>query len=192
MRLTSLAAAAASLLACTSDRGDGSARDAGMGVACGPTTCGAGEVCCTSCEGARSCSPGGCPGIACFDARVLDAGSDAVATDAPEIDAPVEPDAGPIVCSGSSPSFPTWGHGCAADADCEIGRHMVDCCGTMAALGVLSTERAAFDAAEATCESMYPPCGCASRPTTAEDGRDETAGTIAVRCAAGECDTHVP
>jgi hypothetical protein len=88
--------------------------------------------------------------------------------------------------------FPTFAKACSSDADCFIALHQINCCGTLVALGYSTSARAAFAAAESTCEGMYPGCGCAQGPTKAEDGRTDLQGTISVRCSAGTCNTYVP
>lgn len=99
----------------------------------------------------------------------------------------------PIVCRPGPPhTFPQFDRTCGIVDDCDIGFHQIDCCGSRAAIGINSGERDNFDGAEANCEAQYPPCGCAPRPTSAEDGqqtRDES--RISVRCANGECRTFV-
>jgi hypothetical protein len=69
---------------------------------------------------------------------------------------------------------------------------MVNCCGTMVAVGVNQSESAAFDAAESACEAMYPGCGCASQPTTADDGQSSgDSAAFHVDCVGGVCSTYV-
>jgi hypothetical protein len=62
--------------------------------------------------------------------------------------------------------------------------------------GIRASEQASFDTAEASCESMYPPCGCPAHPGTTDSGESETAGPVMVICAApaggaGTCFTYV-
>jgi hypothetical protein len=99
-----------------------------------------------------------------------------------------------VDCGGVSGTFPTFDKTCAADADCVKKFHQINCCGTQAAIGVSASASAAFDAAEATCESQYPGCGCAQAPTTAEDGKTATSGNdqIQVACMSGQCMTFIP
>jgi hypothetical protein len=101
---------------------------------------------------------------------------------------------GAVECSGAHPDmFPTFDKTCSADADCFIAFHQTDCCGTRAALGLNSSQKAAFDAAEKTCEMQYPGCGCAQGPTTTEDGKSSVDETmIQVKCNAGMCATLLP
>jgi hypothetical protein len=189
-----LLAVIAAVLGCGGRDGDGTGSDGGGGrdasaidspggEACGATFCTAAQVCCVGCDGTSSCYAGdSCPGFMCpFDAGPPDAPPDSQILDA-----------GAVVCVGEEHVFPDYGSGCIETADCEIGNHQIDCCGTFLAMGILRSERGFFDPAEATCASMYPLCGCAARPTMAEDGQDETAGTIMVACMDGECRTFVP
>lgn len=135
---------------------------------------------------------------AAADAAVADAAkADAAAADATAADvapADVAPaDAGPaVMCSGKDWYFPKFSKTCASDDDCVIANHMVNCCGSLIALGIAKTDKAAFDAAEKICDNQYPGCGCASQGTQAEDGFTSLMGDpIAVKCNAGTCGTYV-
>lgn len=93
-----------------------------------------------------------------------------------------------VSCPGVFPSFERQ---CSADADCVAVLHQIDCCGTYVALGIRVTEQTAFAAAEKDCEAMYPGCGCASRPTVADDGTQDQGGSrLSARCSAGRCLSH--
>ena len=50
---------------------------------------------------------------------------------------------------------------------------------------------AGFSAYVSACEPLFPLCGCAARPTLADDGTDETQAGAAlhVACSAGACTT---
>ena len=89
--------------------------------------------------------------------------------------------------------FPAFKKNCAAASDCFVAMHQIECCGSINALGYNTGEQAAFAAAEQACDHMYPGCGCAPRPTTAEDGQNIGAGNrrIVVDCVAGACKTKV-
>jgi hypothetical protein len=100
-----------------------------------------------------------------------------------------------VDCSTSGENyFPSFSKACAVPADCAIGFHQINCCGTQQAIGIAASEQAAFAAAEATCASQYPGCGCAGGPTTAEDGKAADMGNaqIQVACTGGACTTFVP
>ena len=89
--------------------------------------------------------------------------------------------------------FPTFDKTCAMATDCVTALHMVNCCGTLTAIGINATEKSAFDAAEATCEMQYPACGCAQFPTTTEDGKMSMDDMqIQVGCTNGQCLTFLP
>ena len=77
---------------------------------------------------------------------------------------------------------------CAASMDCEIVFHAIDCCGSLAAVGINQTDAAAFGMAESMCQ---PICDCASKPTIGDDGKT-TADTFTVDCVGGQCKTSVP
>jgi len=146
----------------------------GRPCSCGTLVCDDAGVCLIDCpapppgcayEGPVTCDPPSCGTLVCSD-----------------------PD---VVCGAGEPSiFPTFDRSCMTDADCFIGPHMTDCCGSLRAMGVSNAERARFDAAEATCEAMYPACGCFSNNVMTDDG---LAGAgienVRVRCGAGTCST---
>ena len=154
--------------------------------------------------------PAGCEYIpppagecSCGTLDCVDAGCGAVECPAPPMGCRYTPD--PIdpcscgvltceeaVCCGSScdpPSFPTFGRECTSDSGCFVALHQSDCCGTYAALGLAASERSRFEASEATCASMYPACGCAARPTVADDGTMCFDSPVVVRCLDGLCST---
>ena len=97
-----------------------------------------------------------------------------------------------VMCTGATPTFPSFDKTCAGATDCTIGLHQINCCGSMKAIGINQAEKTRFDADEKLCESQYPGCGCAAAPTVAEDGHSEDAGkTIVVECQVGKCMTLV-
>lgn len=97
-----------------------------------------------------------------------------------------------VMCTGATPSFPTFSKTCTGAADCVIGIHQINCCGSKKALGISQAEQARFDADEKICEAQYPGCGCAAAPTVAEDGKTEDIGKmIVVECQANQCTTLV-
>jgi hypothetical protein len=98
-----------------------------------------------------------------------------------------------VQCVGTTPQFPAFDKGCTMAADCVIALHMVNCCGTLTALGINAAEKAAFEAAEGTCQMQYPGCGCAQSPTTTEDGKMSLDNAqIQVQCTNGQCMTFLP
>lgn len=104
-------------------------------------------------------------------------------------DAQSDTGTGPVSCFGAGdPVFPTFDKECADDDGCAVALHQVNCCGTFEALGIAKGEVAAFDAAEALCQSQYPDCGCASFPTTDEQG--QTGIAFVATCDAGACTSH--
>jgi len=98
-------------------------------------------------------------------------------------------DGEPIMCPGV---FPTFDKSCGSDEQCVIAIHTTDCCGNSVALGINEAELADFQAAEAICDSQYPPCGCPAGPTMAEDGQAvENPRKLVVGCVDGSCMTSV-
>jgi hypothetical protein len=58
------------------------------------------------------------------------------------------------------------------------------------ATGIAGSERERFEAAETTCRSMYPLCGCPVMPTRADDGTMSTGGEPpTVQCIDSVCTT---
>jgi hypothetical protein len=126
------------------------------------------------------------------DAAAPDAGTDVAADSGADVQAGDAADAGPVVlCTGTTPTFPTFDKSCKTSTECAIASHQINCCGTHVATGIAAGEKAAFDQAELTCESQFPDCDCAQFPTTADDGKSELDGTIVVKCVAGTCKTSV-
>lgn len=123
-----------------------------------------------------------------------EAGSDAgpEATDDLTADASADIDPDTILCGVPYPLFPWFDKSCSSDGDCAIGLHMVNCCGGLSAIGFNASQKDSFAAAEAVCESQYPPCGCMAPPPTAEDGNvSANAGDIEVCCKSGACMTYI-
>jgi hypothetical protein len=97
-----------------------------------------------------------------------------------------------VDCAGSPPTFPTFSKACTADTDCFIAIHQTDCCGSTAAIGLNVSQQAAFQAAEKTCDAMYPGCQCMGSGPVAEDGKVGTLSQLEVNCQMGKCMTSVP
>lgn len=71
--------------------------------------------------------------------------------------------------------------------------HQISCCGTLVVTGINHAERNAFDAAEQTCESQYPQCGCDAQPTKTDTGQTVTdVNQVKVECRNGTCTTYLP
>jgi hypothetical protein len=98
-----------------------------------------------------------------------------------------------VQCVGNTPMFPMFDKTCTVAADCVTALHMINCCGTLTAIGINVAEKPAFDAAESTCQMQYPGCGCAQFPTTTEDGKmSMDDNQIQVACSNGQCMTFLP
>jgi hypothetical protein len=95
-----------------------------------------------------------------------------------------------IACGADDDRFPSFERGCVDVLECYIAMHMVDCCGTLRAMGISADEETRFLEAEAICVGMYPACGCASNLSTADDGTTSVDGSPPrVDCLAGVCTT---
>jgi hypothetical protein len=89
--------------------------------------------------------------------------------------------------------FPMFDKSCSGDNDCAVVVHTTDCCGNSVAIGINENEVDAFEAAEAICDSQYPPCGCPAGPTVAEDGNQAfDPNDLDVECVMGACTSFVP
>ena len=112
--------------------------------------------------------------------------ADTSSADTAGADALVDPSQ--VSCGGASPKFPAYATACASDADCAVGLHQIDCCGSQVAVGVASGALSSFAAAEAICAEQYPDCKCAQKPPLAQDGVyvADPAGIVA-RCVDGTC-----
>lgn len=98
-----------------------------------------------------------------------------------------------VNCSPTKPSaFPTFDRSCSSLNDCSAVVHRVDCCGTVVITGIKSSELTRFNAAEQTCDSQYPACGCHNSPTMTDSGQTPTSTSAPVECLMGTCTTYVP
>jgi len=88
----------------------------------------------------------------------------------------------------------TYHRSCATKADCAIGLHVNDCCGTLIALGVETDEKPRFDAKGSICGNSFPTCACvAGKPVV--DGEMSMFADhhdVDVRCVANACETYLP
>jgi hypothetical protein len=203
--LLSLGALLSILAGCHVDAPIAQERDGGGGARCdAPIECPAPPEGCRY-QGADPCTT--CGTLVCIDGGTPtdeDAGCLPVDCAAPPEGCRYEGaslcDCGRLVCDGvlcaaaGVERFPTFERACETATDCVAVEHQVNCCGTDVLLGIRADEQVAFDEAEATCRGMYPGCGCAEGPTTADDGT--TADGVAggrVECRENVCtSTFVP
>jgi hypothetical protein len=94
-----------------------------------------------------------------------------------------------------SPSIAVkYERGCTSSADCAIGAHYLDCCGTVILLGINKDELDAFDTNTGICHTP-PTCRCKGRGTLTEDGQTSNDPTqlsdVALSCTAGVCATSL-
>jgi hypothetical protein len=115
-----------------------------------------------------------------------DASGDASPSDATVAD-------GSVQCRQQPSVFPTLDTSCTTTSDCALVFHQTDCCGALQALGIQRSQSSAFAAAEATCTSMYPGCGCFSNQITDGTGNTTHDGQSAlfVECRAGACAARI-
>jgi hypothetical protein len=97
--------------------------------------------------------------------------------------------------SGSGPKV-SFEIDCQTDADCAIGTHLADCCGSLLYLGVNVGDKPRFDP-PGICGGEGAACDCRALPPKAEDGQSSKNGgsDIFVRCTASKggriCATYV-
>ena len=102
-------------------------------------------------------------------------------------------DGGVGSCSGNATMFSNVIKACTVANACIVVFHQIDCCGSQVAVGINHASKDAFDTDEATWLATCPACGCASRPTIAEDGK--TAAQMSdfkVACVNNQCRSYVP
>ena len=88
----------------------------------------------------------------------------------------------------------TYRRSCATKADCAIGLHVNDCCGTLIALGVETADKPRFDANGNICGNSFPVCACAAGRTVVDGEMSMFADhhDVDVRCVANACETYLP
>ncbi|MDH5490347.1 MAG: hypothetical protein OEY14_00080 [Myxococcales bacterium] len=97
---------------------------------------------------------------------------------------------GAVDCSSSGAggwASPALDKSCTLASECVIVYHQLDCCGSELALGINAAAQPRAEILEAECRAMYPGCGCAAGPITAEDGNTGLPGDFAPSCEGGQC-----
>jgi hypothetical protein len=94
-----------------------------------------------------------------------------------------------LACWRGMPEFPPLDKSCNAPTDCFVARHMINCCGSLQAIGLNVGAMSAFSSAETACGGNA--CQCDPGWTKAEDGRTENEGVIDVECVTHVCLTYV-
>jgi hypothetical protein len=69
-----------------------------------------------------------------------------------------------VNCGYDPTAFPDFRSACAAQSDCVLVSHRLDCCGSQAIGAVSLADEQAFKRAEALCDSQYPANGCMCPP----------------------------
>jgi hypothetical protein len=93
-----------------------------------------------------------------------------------------------IACGVTDTQFPTFDKTCTTAADCAIGVHQTDCCGSTIAIGLARVDQVRFAADEQVCAADFPKCACPER-ATAEDGQSTLGKAVVVACQASRCMT---
>jgi len=97
-----------------------------------------------------------------------------------------------LTCFNDSVQFPPASKACATDQDCGQILHVIDCCGSLAAVGLHVDDLPAVSMAEQQC-GTHALCDCIAQPTVAEDGTSANNDAIQVGCDnAGLCSTYLP
>jgi hypothetical protein len=87
----------------------------------------------------------------------------------------------------------TYRRDCTSTSDCSVVTHMMDCCGSLIALGARADEKPRFVAKGGVCGNEGAVCDCAARNTLAEDGEESPYGDlqdVVVACTDNTCKTH--
>ena len=147
---------------------------------------------CSSASTTIAPDDGGTDGTTGDGATDTSTGADSVPTDvAPTDGVPSDTattetraDGGGPVCTDPT-SFPKFEKGCGADANCVIGMHTINCCGSQLAIAFNHSLRDAFDAAEKAWQATCPKCGCPAMAPVNESGK--TGSSFDARCIGGKC-----
>lgn len=168
-----------------------------VGFAC--AACG-GEIASSS---SSSSAQDAAAGVAVLDAAAsADAALDASARPDAVLDASAKPDAAQIgvtQCPWETARPPsstvTYDKRCTTAADCRIGMHLWDCCGSQIALGVSVGDLSRFTRDGGLCGDEFGGlCDCGSGGPHVEDGRTPrkpNGADIVVQCMGGACMTSV-
>ena len=98
-----------------------------------------------------------------------------------------------VECTFGAEFVAQFVRGCSEDDDCALTFHALDCCRTLMASGISTSEQVRFETAWEMCDEELERCRCASGPTVADDGSTTTEhDSISVRCEDGECRSWVP
>ena len=149
----------------------GGAGASGGRVVCGVEICDAGDICCGPAECGyciNALSGANCPDVCPGTGGTGGTGG---------------------VCP-TNYAVPDLDRTCTTSADCFLGAHWADCCGSQTAVAFNSAELTTFTAAEAACG---PACACMESGPFAEDGALLTTLTEAVaECVDGQCIARAP
>lgn len=85
---------------------------------------------------------------------------------------------------------------CSTDADCHVGLHQTDCCGSSVMIAFRDTQHGLYASSESACMASYPGCGCPAMLPTTDSGETVTdtsmvlSGCITVG-PGGRCETYI-
>ncbi len=101
------------------------------------------------------------------------------------------PSPGTVDCRTQPVTFPSFDRACSADSECVAVRRVTNCCGSELVTAVNQAVVKAFKAAAVSCNSQFPPCGCAAQPARADDGSvfDDAHPYVVSKCTAHVCGT---
>ncbi len=102
-------------------------------------------------------------------------------------------DGGVGSCSGSPTLFNNVIKACTVSTACVVVFHQIDCCGSKVAVGINHASKDAFDGDEMAWLMTCPACGCAARPTVAEDGKTSNRESdFKAICVNNMCRSYLP
>jgi hypothetical protein len=90
-------------------------------------------------------------------------------------------------------AFPMFETGCDGNsANCTVGFHQIDCCGSLVAIGINHGVIDQFTPAETIWDAMCGACNCPPAPIAAQDGKTTTMkSSVGVKCENMQCVTFV-
>lgn len=97
-------------------------------------------------------------------------------------------------CYGPDNIYPAFDRSCGVASDCVVAFHTADCCGTLTAMGINTSEQSRFDQIEPLCQAQLPGCGCASNTLNHDDGisTQDKRNDLQVECRNKLCTSFIP
>ncbi|UQA57764.1 hypothetical protein [Polyangium aurulentum] len=91
-----------------------------------------------------------------------------------------------LTCHADTVKYPTVSRACESDPDCAIAVYTVDCCGSLAAVGIDTHDYPLIEDAETQCKNAAL-CDCAPKQTVDEKGQSGDYVALSPLCEMGIC-----